>query len=91
VLNDEIDRLKPRLEIVSIYPGNDFGDLMRDKIYKLAAHGQLKDNDYTLDPSFVNLFAHEDGDASHLYTIRLLQRVWERFAPAEPTIPTSSN
>jgi hypothetical protein len=78
VLEDEIDRLKPRLVIVSIYAGNDFGDLVRNKIYKLDDQKQLKNNDYTIDSSLVNLFA-TTKQFSRFYTIRLLQRAWERL------------
>lgn len=79
VLEDEIDRLKPRLVIVSIYSGNDFGDLLRDKIYKLDDQKQLKDNGYTIDPSLVSLFATAD-QFSRFYTIRLLSKAWDHVA-----------
>jgi len=88
VMEDEIDRLKPRLVIAAIYVGNDFGDLMRDKIYKLDARGQLVDNHYTLDPALVNLFKYTQAEASPLYTLRLLRQVWTRLAPAEASLPT---
>ena len=61
MLEDEIDRLRPRLVIVSIYAGNDFGDLLRDKIYKLDERKQLKDNHYTMAPSFDQLFCRHQA------------------------------
>ncbi len=76
VMEDEIDRLKPELVIVSIYAGNDFGDLMRDKIYKLDEQKQLKDNHYTLDPSVANT-AFVTEQFTGLYSVRLLQRAAE--------------
>jgi len=41
VMEDEIGSLKPDLIIFSIYSGNDFGDLMRNKLFKLDEHQQL--------------------------------------------------
>lgn len=76
VMEDEIDRLKPELVIVAIYAGNDFGDLMRDKIYKLDDQKQLKDNHYTLDPSVANT-AFVTEQFTGLYSVRLLQRAAE--------------
>jgi hypothetical protein len=81
VLEDDIDRLKPRLAIVAIYAGNDYGDLMRHKIYKLDDQRQLKENNYTLDPSLASLPLFT-GEGPPLYTLRLLQRVWEKLEPA---------
>ena len=78
VMEDEIDRLKPELVIVAIYAGNDFGDLMRNKIYKLDDQEQLKKNDYTIDRSVVNdaLFNEQ---FSRLYSIRLMERASDKL------------
>jgi hypothetical protein len=43
-MEDELPLLKPDLVIVAIYAGNDFGDLLRDKLYKLSSDGSLRDN-----------------------------------------------
>jgi hypothetical protein len=43
-MEQELPALKPKLVIVAIYAGNDFGDLLRDKLYRLADDGVLKDN-----------------------------------------------
>jgi lysophospholipase L1-like esterase len=86
VLEDEIDHLKPQLVIVAIYVGNDFGDLLRDKIYKLDDKMQLKDNHYTIDPSLVSLFATSE-QFPRLYSVRLLQKAWARLTHGEdPTL-----
>lgn len=83
VLEDEVDRLKPRLVIVSIYAGNDFGDLLRNKIYRLDDQMQLKDNRYTIDPSVVNQFAASE-QLPRLYSVRLLQRTWSTLRIERP-------
>jgi hypothetical protein len=43
-MEDELPGLKPDLVLVAIYAGNDFGDLLRDKLYRLASDGSLQDN-----------------------------------------------
>ncbi|HYX73419.1 MAG TPA: SGNH/GDSL hydrolase family protein [Steroidobacteraceae bacterium] len=43
-MEDELPALKPNLVIVAIYAGNDFGDLLRDKLYRLSSDGSLQDN-----------------------------------------------
>ena len=43
-MEQELPTLKPNLVIVAIYAGNDFGDLLRDKLYRLSSDGSLLDN-----------------------------------------------
>lgn len=76
VMEDQIRPLKPRLVIAAIYAGNDFGDLLRDKIYKLDGQTRLVDNRYTLDPPLVREFAAADH-LPRLYIARVLRRLWQ--------------
>lgn len=41
MMEDQIGPLKPDLVIFAIYGGNDFGDLMRNKLYQLDQNQQL--------------------------------------------------
>jgi lysophospholipase L1-like esterase len=43
-MEEELPALKPSLVIVAIYAGNDFGDLLRDKLYRLSSDGFLQEN-----------------------------------------------
>jgi hypothetical protein len=43
-MEEELPVLKPNLVVVAIYAGNDFGDLLRDKLYRLSSDGSLQDN-----------------------------------------------
>ncbi|MFZ5523311.1 MAG: SGNH/GDSL hydrolase family protein [Pseudomonadota bacterium] len=43
-MEDELSILKPNLVIVAIYAGNDFGDLVRNKLYRLSSDGSLHQN-----------------------------------------------
>jgi len=48
---EELPRLLPDLVIVAIYAGNDYGDLMRDKMFRLGTDGSLVENRWQLDPT----------------------------------------
>lgn len=52
----ELPRLRPDLVIVAIFAGNDYGDLMRNKMYRLGANGELVENRWKLEPSVRILF-----------------------------------
>jgi hypothetical protein len=41
-MEDELPRLKPDLVIVALYAGNDFGDLLRNKLYTIDPDGSLR-------------------------------------------------
>jgi hypothetical protein len=43
-MEEELPTLNPNLVIVAIYAGNDFGDLIRHKLYRLSSDGSLQDN-----------------------------------------------
>lgn len=49
-MSDELPVLRPDLAIVAIFAGNDYGDLMRDKMFKLGENGALMENHWQLDP-----------------------------------------
>lgn len=49
-MEDELPKLRPDLVIVAIFAGNDYGDLMRDKMFRLGADGKLVENHWKLDP-----------------------------------------
>jgi len=45
-IEDELPWLKPDVLILAVFTGNDFGDLVRNKIYRLGPDGALLENDY---------------------------------------------
>ncbi len=55
-VNAETDELKPSLVVVAVFAGNDFGDLLRNKIYRLNPDGELFRNAYTISPALRNEF-----------------------------------
>jgi len=48
-MEDELPGLRPDLVVVGIFAGNDYGDLMRNKMFRLDANGALEENHWKLD------------------------------------------
>jgi hypothetical protein len=49
-LERELDLLQPDLVIVAVFSGNDFGDPVRNKLFRVDADGTLRENAFTVDP-----------------------------------------
>ena len=49
-MEDELPKLRPDLVVVSIFAGNDYGDLLRSKIFRIGDGGALQPNNWILDP-----------------------------------------
>jgi hypothetical protein len=47
----ELGSLRPELVIAAIYAGNDFGDILRNKLYRLGDDGGLLENRFSFDPA----------------------------------------
>ena len=56
VMEDEIDSIRPNVIVFALYSGNDFGDLVRDKLFQLDERQRLIPNHPVLDPSLVQGF-----------------------------------
>jgi len=56
VMEDEIDNIKPNAIVFALYSGNDFGDLVRDKLFQLDERQRLIPNHPVLDPKLVQGF-----------------------------------
>jgi hypothetical protein len=62
-IEDEIGPLAPDLLVVALFAGNDFGDLVRDKIYRLAPDGSLRLNHYSISRPAIENFPDQPGSA----------------------------
>lgn len=65
VMEDEIDSIRPDLMIVALYSGNDFGDLVRNKLFTLDERQQLVAGHPRLDAS-LNRYFKEAGNQPRL-------------------------
>jgi len=48
-MEHELPALRPDLVVVAVLAGNDYGDLLRNKLFKLREDGTLEENPYVLD------------------------------------------
>jgi hypothetical protein len=93
-LETELPRLRPELVIVAIASGNDFGDLLRNKIFRLGPDGRLVRNRPVLHWSLRSHLASLSGGtalqegpiARHWRRLRweLLRRYLEKTGGFEP-------
>lgn len=75
-MQQELPQLKPDLLVVSIFAGNDYGDLLRNKLFKLDESGNLQPNTYKLSEKLNNGFylAHRES---------VLKQAIRKLIPAE--------
>jgi hypothetical protein len=78
---DEITTLHPDLAVVAIYAGNDFGDLMRNKIYRLGPNGELIQNHYRLSSRQIADFPDKPWEVPWSMLVRGVQHL---VKPADP-------
>lgn len=89
-LESECATVQPDLVIVAIYAGNDFGDLVRDKMFRVDPGGgdDVIDNPWTFSGKVKQEFAMAEKPAiwrmvHRLRTDRRLTAGWESMAAAE--------
>jgi hypothetical protein len=78
-LPGELERLKPALVVVVLFADNDFGDLIRNRIYRLNARGDLELSRYQLAPETrtqLQEASHPRGLA-RLQITRYAYRLWQ--------------
>ena len=59
-IEDEIGPLAPDLIVVAVFAGNDFGDLVRNKLFRLDAEAHLVVNAWTLAPQLEREFSRAE-------------------------------
>ena len=75
-METELATYKPDLVIVGIFTGNDFGDLLRNRLYRLDEAGTLVENDFRLSPAQARQIAQNQ---SELVTLRVLKNTLKRL------------
>lgn len=82
-MEDELPRLRPDLVIVAIFAGNDYGDLMRNKLFRLGADGTLVKNAWQLAPQVRSKFELSQRESVLLRALRSAAGAWRRSAGSE--------
>lgn len=76
----EAGTLKPDLVVLAVFADNDFGDLVRDRLYRLAADSSVERAHPVLAPelqTYLEGWAHPTG-WRHLALVRWIQRTLEK-------------
>jgi hypothetical protein len=75
-MEEELPGLRPGLVIVSIFAGNDYGDLMRNKMFRLGTNGELVTNRWELDPGVRASFELSQRESIIKRALRSLLGSW---------------
>lgn len=75
---------RPDLAVVAIYSGNDYGDLVRNKLFKLDASGGLLRNKPVIGASIRHQAELADNE---LFLRRLVRRIRDGMAAGDTTMP----
>lgn len=84
-MEEELGWVEADLVVASIYAGNDFGDLVRNKLYRLAPDGSLVENRYQLSPDIQRRMELARSEPILRRLLRELGTAWKRRG--EPTGP----
>jgi hypothetical protein len=79
----ELGDLAPHLVVLVLCAHNDFGDLVRNKLFRLDASGQLVANRWSLHPDVAADFAAKERAARRPALLRVLDGMRERKAERE--------
>lgn len=80
----EFDTLHPDAIVLTVFLGNDFGDPIRNKIYRLDADGKLAERPHALHPK---MLADLHGGHRRLLLPRLARGVLDGLRPPSPPPP----
>jgi lysophospholipase L1-like esterase len=72
----ELPELRPRLTLLVLFAGNDFGDLIRNRMYRLDAKGELTPNAFTMSRRLVRYF---DGSRYRPVLLNTLDAAWRSW------------
>lgn len=78
-IEDDLPVIRPDLVIVAAYSGNDFGDLLRNKLSRLDDDGRLIPNIPVVDPALRRDF-HAPFELSSIQIVRAFQSTYERWS-----------
>ena len=85
-LQDEAAALKPDVVIVALFAGNDFGDLLRNKLFRLDADGALARNAPVIADDLRRDFTAPLAWSS-IQVVRAVQSGWQRWRARRAAAP----
>jgi hypothetical protein len=84
-LASELPALAPDLIVIAIFAGNDYGDLVRNKMFVLGPSGELVENRWKLDPAVSVAFSLAQRESILVRALRTLLK--EQPSPAPTPRP----
>jgi lysophospholipase L1-like esterase len=88
-MEDELPSLRPAVTVVALFAGNDFGDLLRNRLFKLDEHGALVPNQPVIDDDLRRSFT-APLQWSSIQIVRLVQSAMDRArrdaGPGAPSV-----
>lgn len=84
-LETELAAYRPDLLIVSVFAGNDYGDLMRNKIFRLGPDGALEPSPHFLDPEIRTVFGLNRSTSAVWRGLKNIRdQIWNQQPPTKP-------
>jgi lysophospholipase L1-like esterase len=83
----ELPLLQPDLVVLSVFAGNDYGDLMRNKIFRVGDDGALAESPHQVDPEIItNLRLN----ATNSVVMRTLKNLKKALGGTPPPVETTA-
>jgi hypothetical protein len=83
LMEDQLPRLKPDLVVIAVFAGNDFGDLLRNKLFRLDATDRLVRNAPEISPELRRDFS-DPFPFSSIQLVRLVHSFYQQWGPRPP-------
>jgi SOS response regulatory protein OraA/RecX len=72
----DLPALRPRLTLLVLFAGNDFGDLIRNRLYRIGPGGALQESAFTWSPRLIRDF---EGSRRRPILLNLLESAWRQW------------
>ena len=82
----ELPILRPRLTLLVLFAGNDFGDLIRNGLYRIGPGGGLQESSFTWSPRLIRDF---EGSRRRPILLNVLETAWRQWR-SERLIPDTA-
>lgn len=83
-LETELEKLRPDVLVLAVFAGNDYGDLMRNKMFRIGDDGQLEKASYVLDQALITSFDLSERSSIVISALKKLKRL---FVPEVQPMP----
>ncbi len=87
-MESDLKTIHPALVVFAIYTGNDFGDLARNKLFRIGNEGSIERNAPELSPSLLEQFGTAES-LPRLHIVRAFQSIMDRLNARQA--PQASN